>query len=152
LVIKSIFNRGYNLTEADRDFYTGLFKNDRDKMNELIIFSFCNNLSDRELVDSVFTHSKRLLIIESARRNEIVGFNCGPDEWIAFANNAIQYHSEYWEYIELAFKDYGLWDKLIKLDKKKTFQNKVQSFYLKMPEQKFDFDEVFQDLYPERYI
>ena len=30
-----------------------------------------------------------------------------------------------------------------------TFQKKVQEFYRKMPIQKYDFDEVFRDLYPE---
>ena len=54
-----------------------------------------------------------------------------------------------YEYIELAFKRFGLWDRLIQFDTKGTFWKKVEQFYSEMPKQKYDFDEVFNDLYPE---
>ncbi|MCL2434881.1 MAG: DUF6035 family protein [Lentimicrobiaceae bacterium] len=38
---------------------------------------------------------------------------------------------------------------LIEKDKNGSFQKKLESFYSKMPEQKYDFDDVFNDLYPE---
>lgn len=97
----------------------------------------------------MFRFSKLIFIIESARQGELITFNYKGNKWVAFANNAIQYYSEYWEYIELAFKRFGLWDKLIQLDTKNTFQRKVEQFYSEMPIQKYDFDEVFNDLYPE---
>jgi hypothetical protein len=100
-------------------------------------------------VESVFKHSKLLFIIESARRQEIIGFNYKRNEWVAFANNAIQYHSEYWEYIESAFRRFGLWDILTKSDKKGTFVRKLKTFYSEKPQQKYDFGEVFKELYPE---
>lgn len=53
-------------------------------------------------------------------------------------------------YIELAFKRYELWDFLIEKDeKKKTFQKKLQDLYQNIPNQKYDFEEVFIELYPE---
>ncbi|WP_010114947.1 DUF6035 family protein, partial [Acinetobacter sp. P8-3-8] len=59
-------------------------------------------------------------------------------------------YSSYWEYIEFAFKKYNLWDYLIKLDSSKgTFQRKLQELYSSFPEQKYDFEEIFQTLYPE---
>ncbi|MFA5330664.1 MAG: DUF6035 family protein [Prolixibacteraceae bacterium] len=147
--VKSLLKRGYRITEGDIAFCRTMTNLDNDKKMDVHLYTICNNLSNRDLVDKSFLFTKLLLIIESAKRQEIIGFNYKPDEWVAFANNAIQYYSEYWEYIELAFNNYGLWDRLIELDKKGTFQKKVQTLYSKMPKQKFDFDEVFQDLYPE---
>lgn len=118
-------------------------------MAEINIYKLCNKLTERSLVDDVFNFSKLLFIIESARQDELIYYNFTGNKWISFANNAIQYYSEYWEYLELSFKRYGLWDKLIQLDKNGTFQKKVEDFYSKMPKQKYDFDEVFNDLYPE---
>ncbi|MDP2336271.1 MAG: DUF6035 family protein [Bacteroidota bacterium] len=149
ITIKGLLKRGYRLIQEDYTYINSLIDSNGDLKNEMRIYAICNNLTDKYLVDSVFLHSKLLFIIESAKRHEIVGFNYKPNEWIAFANNAIQYYSEYWEYIELAFKNYGLWDQLIELDKKGTFQNKVQAFYLKIPRQKFDCDDVYKDLYPD---
>ena len=100
-------------------------------------------------MESVCTHSKLLFIIESARQKEIIGFNYKPTEWIAFSNNAIQYYSKYWEYIELAFKHFGIWNILTDSDKNGTFAKKVHAFYSEMSEQDFDFDDVFRDIYPE---
>nr|WP_237717550.1 DUF6035 family protein [Myroides injenensis] len=111
-------------------------------------YKFCNNLSNRNLVSDFF-FSKLLFIIESARSKKLITFNFQGNKWVSFANNAIQYYSEYWEYIEVAFKKFGLWDELIKLDTKGSFQKKVEQFYTKIPKQKYDFEEVFNDLYPE---
>ncbi len=147
--IKSLLKKGYRISEEDIVFCRTMTNLDNDKKMDVHLYTICNNLSNRDLVDNAFVFSKLLFIIESAKGQQIIGFNYKPDEWVAFANNAIQYYSEYWEYIELAFNNYGLWDRLIELDKKGTFQKKVQAFYSKMPKQKFDFDEVFQDLYPE---
>jgi hypothetical protein len=101
------------------------------------------------LVDDVFNFSKLLFIIESARQGELICFKFTGNKWISFANNAIHSYSEYWEYLELSFKRFGLWDKLIQLDKNGTFQKKVEKFYSNMPKQKYDFDKVFYDLYPD---
>lgn len=146
----SLFQAGYRLTESDN--LTLLKFKKQQKITEEIfyIFQFCNNLTDRSLVPDVFQFSKLLFILESARKEKMVWYNYTKGNiWISFANNAIQSYSEYWEYIELAFKKVGLWDKLIQLDTKGTFQKKVEQFYSKMPRQKYDFEKVFNDLYPE---
>jgi competence CoiA-like predicted nuclease len=141
-IIKALFKRGYQLTELDKDYYKQLPKYESEN---LLIYSMCSNLSDKELVDDVFSHYKLLFIIESARQKTILGSKL--NNWVAFANNSIYHHKEYWEYIELAFKKSGLWDIIIQEDKKGTFNKKVNEFYQNIPTQKFDFDEVFRDLY-----
>jgi len=148
--IKLLFQRGYRLTESDEIFFSEFQGHDsKDKNDKITIYKLYNKLTDKTLVESVCTHSKLLFIIESARQKEIIGFNYKPTEWIAFSNNAIQYYSKYWEYIELAFKHFGIWNILTDSDKNGTFAKKVHAFYSEMSEQDFDFDDVFRDIYPE---
>lgn len=144
-----LFQAGYMLTESDNLKLSELKEKQKISEADFYIFKFCNNLTDKNLVPDVSHFSKLLFIIESARSKDLITFNFQGNKWVSFANNAIQYYSEYWEYIELAFKQFGLWDKLIELDTKGTFQKKVGQFYSKMPRQKYDFDKVFNDLYPE---
>lgn len=146
--VKLLFKHGYKLTETDRVFYSKLSDNETENI-DIMLLEFCNRLNDRSLVDAVFNYPKQLFAIESARQKRIIGFNYKADEWIAFANNAIANYRAQWEYIELAFRKYGLWDVLTKTDKKGTFANKVQSFYSMRPKQDYDFDKVFRELYPE---
>ncbi|HNV50497.1 MAG TPA: DUF6035 family protein, partial [Bacteroidales bacterium] len=139
---------GYKLTDNDREFLEELQDKQKEFVADAYIYKLCNSLTDRSLVDDVFNFYKLLFIIESARQGKLIYYNFTGNIWISFANNAIQYYSEYWEYLELSFKRFGLWDKLIQLDIKGTFQKKVEKFYSNMPRQKYDFDKVFNDLYP----
>lgn len=148
-LVKCLFKRGYLLTNEDIKYFESLIDSNKNLNNILLVLKFCNNLIDRNLVDVVFNHDTLLFIIESAKRNVITGFNYKANEWIAFANNSIQHYGEYWDYIELAYKKYGLWDKLIQIDKKETFRRKVLEFYSEAHEKKYDVDDVFKDLYPE---
>ena len=145
-ILKGLFRRGYKLTTEDLNLIP---EDNLDSLNEKFIYQTCDRLTDRRQVDKVFEHSKLIFIIESAKQNKIIGFKFKDGQWLAFANNAIYNHKEYWEYIELSFKYYGLWDKLISLDKNETFRKKVQDFYSNMPQQRYDFDRVFKSLYPE---
>jgi competence CoiA-like predicted nuclease len=149
LPMRSLFEAGYKLIENDDLTLSELQEKQEVSTADFYIYKICNNLNDKNLVPDVFRFSKLLFIIESARQGKLIAFNFTGNKWVSFANNAIQHYSEYWEYIELAFKRFGLWDRLIHLDTKSTFQRKVEQFYSEMPAQKYDFDEVFNDLYPE---
>lgn len=150
-LIYSLFFSGYSLTEKDNLLLSKLKDDNEDEVFEsnLHLFKICNRLSNRDLVDDVLCFSRMVFIVESALKNEMIGYNFKGNKWVSFANNAIQHYSYYWEYIELAFKRYGLWNQLIESDKKGTFQKKLEAFYSKMPQQKYDFDNVFYDLYPD---
>ncbi|HEY0652251.1 MAG TPA: DUF6035 family protein [Chryseosolibacter sp.] len=148
ILSKLIFRRGYVFTKGDEDFLRNI--GDPDLEGQMIIYRMCSDLSNKKLVDRVFDFQKEILIVESAKQNRLVGYNFkGNGAWIAFANNAIEYHSEYWEYFELAFKYYGLWEQLIKNDKKGSFQKKLANFYQNIPPQKFDFDRIFRTVFTE---
>lgn len=145
-ITRGLLRRGYKMTPEDLDL---LPEDSLESKNDKFIYQACSNLNNRWLVDQVFQHSKLIFIIESAKRGKIIGFKFNEDQWLAFANSAIHNHKEYWEYIELAFKHYGFWNKLISIDKNGTFKRKIQEFYSNMPDQKYDFDPLFKALYQE---
>lgn len=149
VVTKAILERGYDFTESDQALIDTIRINDEDGIQKAALFEVIKRNANRKLINAIYQHDKLVLILESARLKAITGFKYKADQWIAFANNAIEYHSEYWEYIESAFKHYGLWETLIEMDKKLSFQNKVTAFYSKMPTQKYDFEAVYCELFAE---
>lgn len=137
-----LFRRGYKLQMKDFDFISTNIT-DRDFTN----YQIWNKLKDRNLVTIASEKDSLLFILESAKSKEIKGNRLA--NWTAFANNAIQYYGHYWEYIEMAFKKYEIWDLIVLQDTKHSFQMKLQNLYLRFPDQCYDVDDCIRDLYPE---
>ncbi len=148
-IIKALLERGYQFKEADQLFIENIKNTEDDGIYKAALFEVIKRNTNRFLINDIYKHGKLVLIIESARLKSITGFKYKADQWIAFANNAIEYYSEYWEYIETAFARYGIWNELIAKDTKLTFQNKINQFYAKMPPQKYDFDDVYLELFQD---
>ena len=147
-LIKQILKNGYHFQEKDIVYLNNLYLKPKQIKINKILCQLSTKISDKSLIDDLFDHSSLICIIESAKRNKIVGFDYKENEWIAFANNAIHSYRQYWEYIELAFKHYGIWDKLIKSDTNRTFRKKLREYYDNNPKQNFDCDKLFKFLYP----
>ncbi len=109
--------------------------------------TFYTHTSSIELIEFLFkNYSDLIKVIESAKRKKIIGYKF--NSWIAFANNTF-YYKEYWKYIELAFKYYGLWDTILKLDKKGSFKRKYQELQKNYPKQDSACEDLLSVLYPE---
>lgn len=139
---KLLFKRGYLLQQKDLDFIKSEVTN-----SDFTNYKIWNQLKNRNLVDIASEKDSFLFILESAKTGKIRGNKLS--NWISFANNAIQFYGNYWDYIELALKKYELWDKIIENDTKGNFQKKLQHLYQNFPEQLYDVDECIRDLYPE---
>lgn len=147
-LVRLLFERGYRLIDEDRDFFNLIEeKREEDKIEELFLLECMDRLIDKELVEQVWRRSRLLCILESAKRQEMVTFKY--KNWISLGILAITSYKQYWEYIEAAFKNYGIWEVLIGTDKKGTFQRKLTEFYQTMPEQDYSADELISELYEE---
>jgi hypothetical protein len=140
------------------EFDYNLNLNDTSKLNDFLsdyeqvfLYETCNRLKNRKLSPLVFEHSKIIFIIESAKRQQLLGFKYKNNKWIQLSNLAIQYYSKYWEYIESAFKYYNTWKLVEQEDTKGTFNKKLLNYYSEMPQQDFGIDELINELYPEIY-
>lgn len=148
-LIRQILKNGYVFKNSDRAFINKLPNKAKENQVTEILCELSTKIRNKSLIDDLFEHQGLICIIESAKRNEIVGFGWKGNQWIAFANNAIEFYSQYWEYIELAFKHYGIWERLIELDKKGSFQKKLKKYYETSPDQNYDCDILFRYLYNE---
>ncbi|MCT3802672.1 MULTISPECIES: DUF6035 family protein [Elizabethkingia] len=150
LIFELIIKRGYKINDRDEKYLFDFWKDYPEVAENIIMLS---NLSKK--IDSpafrgyLFQFKNIIRIIESAKQGRIIGYAYKDNEWIKFANNALNSNAKYWEYIEVAFKYYGLYDKLILLDKKKTFQNKLNQYYLTPEKTDHSFKWIFKELYPE---
>lgn len=146
---RELFKRGYNLIEGDIARITAEIESEAEKTSLVIHLNCYDRLKSRHLIQRVDDYFTILLTLESAKRKKIIGL--GFNDWIAFANNAIHSYKKHWEYIELAFRKFELFDELVELDKKRkgTFQKKLEVFYSEIPEQDFSIDRIVKELYPE---
>ena len=149
LITKAILERGYKFKVTDQALLNNIKITEEDGIYKAALFEVIKRNTNRFLTNEIYLHGKLILIIESARLRCITGFKYKANQWVAFANNAIQYHAEYWEYIENAFKYYGIWETIIEQDHKISFQKKTTEFYKEIPVQKYDFEEIYCELFPE---
>ena len=145
-----LLKRGYKFCKKDEIYLINSFANEPQKAVSLIAISYLSNgFENPNFVQYLFDFETVVCIIESAKQERIIGYKYKPNEWINFANNAIQYYPKYWEYIELAFKHFGLFEKLIALDVNESFRKKLLTFYSTKNETNYSFDYLFSALYPE---
>ena len=116
---------------------------------KITISYLANQFENYNFIKYLLDFEKVVCIIESAKQGKIIGYKYKSNEWLNFANNVLEYHSSYWEYVELAFKHFGLFDKIIQLDTKKSFQKKLFMYYSKEIKTDYKFDYLFAALYPE---
>jgi len=141
-ICKLFFEIGYQLQKKDIEYI-----NLHSKNNNFESCKIWDRVKNRKLIQKVYEKDTFLFILESAKHKQIIGSKLA--NWITFGNNAIQFYSQYWEYIELAFKKYGIWDLIIEQDRRKTFHSKLEKLYQNFPKQEYDVDTVVKDLYPE---
>ncbi len=148
-LLRRLIRKGYTLKKGDETILAQIETDPIEYESTLIIFRLANVLNGSYMIDELFEHKPLVCIIESAKRDEIIGYRYQKNQWIAFANNAIHSYTDYWSYIEKAFKNYGIWEKLMLLDKKKTFQKKLAKFHATSPKQNVDCIPLLNALYPE---
>lgn len=147
---KMLLKRGYKFKKENEVFIVESFPDEFHKAQSLITISYLSNgFENPNFIQYLFDFEKVVCIIESAKQERIIGYKYKPNDWINFANNVIQYYPKYWEYIELAFKYFGLFEKLIELDLKQSFRKKLYNFYSTEVKTDYGFDYLFSALYPE---
>jgi hypothetical protein len=140
---KELLKRGYQMSEKDEEMCMYF-----DKKEFIYLHNAAKKLKTPEIIrlydDKMF---KLFFCVESMRTGELL--NSKLLNWLAFGNNLIEHYSEYWDYLEKALKHFGVWQRIIDLDKKKSFGDKL--FFLKAdyPKQKTNFRELFDKIFPE---
>jgi competence CoiA-like predicted nuclease len=121
---------------------------------DLILLELSNGLRERRLVPMIFEddNSEVILIIESIKRKEIIGYNYKENIWLRLALNAIEHYNGYWTYLEAAFRYYGLWSEVIEADKTGKFNTKPNKTNFYQFGGNLNFRDIMRELYPEIYF
>lgn len=145
-ITKEMFKRGYILTNDDKESPT----NDTQRY-QMMIYEIAERLELDPDIDQIFESktNKLIFIIESIKRGQIINSGFKSEDWLAFGNNLANHYNDYWEYIENALNHFGIWNKIIEMDKKGTFRNKVDLLKFDFPKQKTEFKTLFDKIYPE---
>lgn len=147
--IKKIAIAGYKFQKEDFDLFDKLYMKRQDIEALIILCKLSASIGNPHFKTQIFEHPKLICTMESAKQNQIIGFGWSQSQWIAFANNAIDSYSEYWNHIQSAFKAYGVWNQLLKKDSKGTFKKKLEAHHLTSPDYKKKYDLLLSFLYPE---
>lgn len=151
MILRLLFRRGYQMNENDRNLLQTTSLREICLADQ-VAYDLCNRLDNRDLVDDVFYNQKLLLIFESISQKRIIAFNYAADNWLAFANNAVEYYKNHWSKIELALKREKLWETIISSDKKSTFSKKLEKWNAISPAQDNQTNELLFDLFPHLTI
>lgn len=144
-----LFKAGFKFSEKDRyllNDYSQKYNQNIERIN--IIFNLAN-IVPKHLIKDLFdtTNQKVICILESCLKKKIIGFRF--NSWIALLNYAIHNFSEYWVYIDKSLKKDDLLEEVIYLDKKKSFQKKLNIHYNTSQSYNMSFLSLFKELYPE---
>jgi uncharacterized protein YfbU (UPF0304 family) len=148
-LIENLFVRGYILKESDLKKLKEILPISLVR-EEIVLVKFYSKVSP-EQVEIISKHRKLFYIIESARCNEMIGFNYL--NWVSFAVHAVDTYKKYWLHIETAFNKYGLSKIINSVDKKGTFKRKVDEMYDSYSDGRYDsriddvVDLIFEDLH-----
>ena len=148
--LKLLFRKGFKFSENDKSLLQDYHQSTYDNFERSVLICQLANHTPKWLINTLFEHkSQRVLcVIESCLKKQIIGFKFKG--WIALLNYAIHNFSEYWEYIEKAMKSNNLFNEVLVIDKKGTFQKKLKKYHNnKSDEYNRDFNHLFQHLYPE---
>ncbi|WP_179009613.1 DUF6035 family protein [Winogradskyella forsetii] len=147
--LKLLFRKGFKFSKIDTPLLGNYFEDSNNDFQRSVLVYGLANYTPKWLIDTLFEYkSQRVLcIIESCLAKQIIGFKFKG--WIALLNYAIHNYPEYWSYIETTLKSTELFEKVILLDKKGTFQNKLNNYKNVQQEIDKNFAQLFMHLYPE---
>ncbi|KJD33986.1 hypothetical protein PK35_04415 [Tamlana nanhaiensis] len=146
--LQLFFKNGFKFLKEDevllKNHYSSI-----DEQQRIVLVCQLANHTPKWLIDTLFEYkSQRVFcIVKSCLENKIIGFKFKG--WIALFNYAIHNYPEYWSYIETALKSTELFETVILLDKKGTFQNKLNNQQNVQQENDKNFAQLFIHLYPE---
>lgn len=144
-LLKSLLEFNYKLNSIDEEILSEFLQNPE----RYFLYKTCNQLTNRTLIPQVFKHPQVLYIIESAKRQKVIGYAYKTKKWIQIANLAIDNYKDYWDYIVLAFSHFNTWEQIKEEDTKGTFLKKFQNVYLATQNQNLELEELIKELYPE---
>lgn len=133
-----IVNNSYIKNEYYFLIYATLKLNNYDEIKTIL-----SNQSLINIINSIF------VIIYFSHYDKYIKIGNQLDNLVSFSNNIMNTKSleEFFNIFIHALKKYKVFEKLIKLDKKKTFMKKLTNYYVSKPKQNNEFNLIFNKIF-----
>ncbi|MHB0756927.1 DUF6035 family protein [Polaribacter sp. M15] len=149
LLFKLIIQRNYIFETKDEIHIKNLNLKQKE-VNQIILLSqLSNKLYNKHSIINLFNNPTVFCILESAKKNKIVGLGYKENQWISLTDMAINSYSQHFEIINKAFKEYGMWNIINSFDKNKTIAKKLEDYKIKKPKQDGKLHWTIKAIYPE---
>lgn len=146
-LLKSIFKRHYSLTASDIIYFDQHYMPEDRKLIDRLRIKWLDQIKDKNLIDMLFEKINFFTALESAKIHQMIGWNYPG--WVSFAVKIMLNNKMQWNYVQRAFKRFGLWEIIMKEDKHKSFQKQVAKIEAAPPEQSEALLPLIKELYPE---
>lgn len=149
LLFKLIIQRNYIFETKDEIHIKKLNLKQKEVSQIILLSHLSNKLYNRCSIINLFEYPTLFCILESAKKNKIVGLGYKENQWISLTDMAINSYSQHFEIINKAFKEYGMWNIINSFDKKKTIAKKLNDYKIKKPKQDGKLHWTIKAIYPE---
>ena len=148
-LLKLIIQRNYIFETKDEKHINKLYLKQKEIKQTILLCYLSNRLMNKQNIVNLFNNSTIFCILESAKKNKIVGLGYTENQWISLTDMAINSYSQYFEIIDNAYTEFGIWNIIKSLDTKGTIKKKLENYKKEKPKQDKKLHWTIKALYPE---
>jgi hypothetical protein len=147
-LVKSLFLRGYKLTNSDVAFIKQKEKG-FESARQIKKYHYYEQVVTEGAIDLVEENLNELFVIQCAKEGKIELLGNGIQGPVWLANLAITQYGKYWPIFDAAFKKYNFYMHILSHDVKGTFKKKLSGFNSHVLESYPFFESLVKTLFPE---
>lgn len=144
-----LFIRCYKVQHADAAFVTKLYSaiSSEKELESWCFIRFALLLDDAELLEVAFQKHMPLFTIVSFKMKKPIGIRY--PNLLGVANSAFLHYRSHGDILLKAMQRYGVYDQVVKRDRKNTFKYRLDDFELYKPVQDTAFNSLVFKIFPE---
>ena len=147
-LVQILFARGYKLCEEDRKYIKSIYSGiELKRIN--FVFNAYEKLNLYQQLKFFQLNLNEFLAIESSKQGKLVIIGKENQSLIWLANLAAVQYQKFWYYFDYAFKYYGFYEILFKMNNNTSFLKSYIQLKNHRHQRNIEFEEVLFALYPE---
>lgn len=147
-LVQILFARGYKLNKQDREYINSIYSGiELKRIN--FLFKAYEKLNLYQQLKFFELNLNEFLVIESSKQGKLVIIGKENQSLIWLANLAAVQYQKFWYYFDYAFKYYGFYEILFKMNNNASFLKSYNQLKNQHHHRNIEFEEVLFALYPE---
>lgn len=147
-LVQILFARGYKLSKHDRKYINSIFSGIELKRINFLLKAY-EKLNLNQQLKFFQLNLNEFLVIESSKQGKLVIIGKENQSLIWLANLAAVQYQKFWYYFDYAFKYYGFYEILFKMQNNASFLKNYNHLKNQQHQRNIEFEEILFVLYPE---